>query len=120
MAEATFNASKLDWNWGDNEDSKRQHWLYRRLLSVRRKDIVPRLAGMSGESGHYQLLSEKVVRVWWTLGDGSELSMVANVGTKSFEGVGVWGEDHLWLEGSASGDTLDGLSVVFSLKQSTS
>ncbi|QQR38704.1 malto-oligosyltrehalose trehalohydrolase [Devosia rhizoryzae] len=118
MAEATFDACKLDWNWGDNEDSKRQHWLYRRLLSVRRKEIVPRLAGMTGESGHYQVLAEKVVKVWWTLGDGSELSMVANLGTEPFQGVGVWGEDHLWLEGSATGDTLDGLSVVFSLRPS--
>ena len=116
MAEETFNACKLDWAWGEKEENKRFHWLYRRLISIRKKEIIPRLAGMTGNSGHYEVLGDKVVKVWWTLGDGSELSLVANLSSDPFNGIGVWGEHHLWLEGFATGNTLEPLSVVFSLK----
>jgi hypothetical protein len=54
--------------------------------------------------------------VSWTLGDGSELSMVCNLSAEPLEGVSVWGADHLWLEGFATGSTLDAWSVVFRLK----
>ena len=56
------------------------------------------------------------IRVAWTLGDGSELSMIANPSPEPLGGVQVWSGDHLWLEGFASGDTLDPWSVVFTLK----
>lgn len=121
MSEETFRACKLDWL--DREDGEHASFLalYRRLIALRKQEIIPRLAGMPGDSGKYQLLGNRALRVSWTLGDGSELTMVANLSSEPFNGISLWGNDHLWLEGFATGDTLDAWSVMFSLtKQPTS
>jgi maltooligosyltrehalose trehalohydrolase len=116
MSEETFRASKLDWSGRDEGEHARFLSLYRRLIALRKKEIVPRLAGMSGNRGRYELLGNRALRVAWTLGDGSELSLVANFSPEPLDGVNVWGSDHLWLEGFATGETLEGWSVVFGLK----
>lgn len=117
MAEETFRACKLNWDDRDEGEHARFLSLYRRLIALRRKEIVPRLAGMAGNSGRYDLLGNRTLRVTWLLGDGSELSLVANLSSEPFDGINVWGEDHLWLEGFATGDTLEGWSVVFTLRR---
>lgn len=116
MAESTFDLCKLNWDWDQNEEHKRHAALYRHLIALRKQHITPRLAGMQGKSGRYQVLGEKVVQVDWTLGDGSTLSLTANLSAEPFDGVNVWGEDHLWLEGFATGSTLEPWSAVFTLK----
>lgn len=116
MAEDTFKACKLDWADRDEGESLRFLSLYRRLIALRKKEIVPRLGGMEGNNGRYELLGERTLRVSWTLGDGAELSLVANLSSEPCEGINVWGADHLWLEGFATGDTLEGWSAVFTLR----
>jgi maltooligosyltrehalose trehalohydrolase len=116
MAEDTFRACKLDWSQRDEEESARFLAVYRRLIALRKKEIVPRLHGMSGNSGRYELLGNRTLRVTWTLGDGAELSLVANLSPEPYNGINVWGSDHLWLEGFATGETLEAWSVVFTLK----
>jgi hypothetical protein len=71
---------------------------------------------MQGHSGRHEMVGTRGIKVWWTLGDGSELSLIANVSGEALEGVEVWNGDHLWLEGFASGDTLSPWSVVFNLR----
>lgn len=117
MAETTFRACKL--NWDDREVGEHGRFLslYRKLIALRTKEIVPRLSGMAGNSGSYALLGNRGLRVDWVLGDGSKLSMTANLSSEPLDGVQVWGSDHLWLEGFATGDTLEGWSVVFGLRQ---
>ncbi len=119
MSEETFRACKL--NWDDREEGEHARFLslYRRLITLRKAEIVPRLSGMAGNSGRYELLGNRTLRVTWTLGDGSELTLVANLSSEPFNGINVWGEDHLWLEGFATGDTLEGWSVVFTLKRAS-
>ena len=51
---------------------------YRRVLSVRRAEIAPRLRGIGGHAGRYAVLGPQAVRVDWTLGDGSALTLMAN------------------------------------------
>lgn len=116
MAEDTFRACKLDWDDREEGEHARFLLLYRRLIELRKKEIIPRLAGMEGNSGRYDLLGERTLRVTWTLGDKSELSLVANLSSEPFNGINVWGSDHLWLEGFATGETLEGWSAVFTLK----
>lgn len=118
MAEETFDRCKLDWTDLEQEDHARSHGFYRRLIAIRKEQIIPRLAGMAGHSGHYERLAEKVIKVEWTLGDGSILTLIANFSSEPFSGVNVWGAGHLWLEGIASGDTLEGWSAVFTLDRS--
>jgi maltooligosyltrehalose trehalohydrolase len=117
MSEATFRACKLDWADREAEEHARFLSLYKRLIALRKKEIIPRLHGMEGHSGSYELLGNRAIRVNWTLGDGSQLSMVANLSAEPYNGINVWGSDHLWLEGFATGETLEGWSVVFTLKQ---
>jgi 1,4-alpha-glucan branching enzyme len=116
MARSTFEACKLDWEAVGQETSSRALTLYRRLIALRQKEIVPRLGGTIGHSGQYEILGPKAVQVCWTLGDGSELSLVCNLSNEPLVGIDIWGADHLWLEGFATGNTLDAWSAVFRLK----
>jgi maltooligosyltrehalose trehalohydrolase len=75
---STFEMSRLDWA----EPGKEPHsaWLlrYRRLLEIRAREIVPRLAGMRPFAGTYRLRGPKAVSVEWQLGDGSRLLLLGN------------------------------------------
>ena len=117
MAIETFEASKLKWDERAEEESGRFLSLYRRLIELRRKHIVPRLIGMEGFSGSYELLAPRVLKVSWKLGDGSRLTLVANLSDEPHAGVSIWGPDQLWLEGFAEGDTLSAWSLVYTLSE---
>lgn len=117
MAEETFKSCKLDWAALDLDEARRHLSLVRRLIGIRKKEIVPRLAGAPG-NGRYELIGRKALRVWWTLAGGAELSLVANLSTEPLNGINVWNGHHLWLEGFATGETLDAWSVVFNLSPS--
>jgi 1,4-alpha-glucan branching enzyme len=77
-AQETFAASRLDWS----EPSQPVHeaWLarYRELIELRRREIVPRLAGIAGFAGQYRVPAAKAAIVEWRLGDGSRLVLAAN------------------------------------------
>ena len=45
LAEETFRAAVLDWDARDTPKGRRRLALVRELLAIRRKEIVPRLAG---------------------------------------------------------------------------
>ncbi|MHB8236313.1 MAG: DUF3459 domain-containing protein, partial [Acidithiobacillus ferrivorans] len=86
-AESTFIASTLDWtqrNRGPHAD-----WLqyYRRLLQIRRDEIVPRLAGVPGDSGTWHLLGKTGLAVHWRLAAGAILSL-----------YGQWAPEPLFLD----------------------
>lgn len=86
-AESTFIASTLDWtqrNLGPHAD-----WLqyYRRLLQIRRDEIVLRLAGVPGDSGTWHLLGKTGLAVHWHLADGAILSL-----------YGQWAPEPLFLD----------------------
>lgn len=117
MAEETFRACKLDWADHDQGEHARFLALYYKLIAIRKQEINPRLPGMLGNAGRYELLGNRALRVSWTLGVGSDLSMVANLSSEPFSGINLWGSDHLWLEGFATGDTLEAWSVIFNLKK---
>ncbi|MGP1677460.1 MAG: malto-oligosyltrehalose trehalohydrolase [Burkholderiales bacterium] len=73
---ATFAASKL--RWDEIERAPHSEWLalYRELLALRHRLIVPRLAGM--KSGGDFRIEGGVLRVQWTMGEGSRLHLMAN------------------------------------------
>lgn len=79
-AEATFAACVLDWSAIERVPHNGVLELHRRLLALRRQWIVPRLAGMDGGAAQFELLSERALTVNWRLGDGSRLSLIANLG----------------------------------------
>jgi len=73
----TFSASKLCWD----EIGRAPHaeWLelHRELLALRHRLVVPRLAGMKA-GGNFRVEECSVLRVQWTLGEGSRLHLIAN------------------------------------------
>jgi 1,4-alpha-glucan branching enzyme len=85
-AAATFAASQLD--WAEVEAPEHACWLarYRALIEIRRREIVPRLAGMPGFAGRYRVLAAKAVEVEWRLGDGSQLILLANFSEEAVSG----------------------------------
>jgi malto-oligosyltrehalose trehalohydrolase len=77
----TFQRSILAWK--NLAEPRHREWFgfYRRLLRLRREWIIPRLGGMRG-GGAFQPLGQSGLRLRWTLGDGSCLSLLANLGDR--------------------------------------
>lgn len=84
---ATFNSSRLDWSSLTQPDH--DAWLthYRRLLAIRREELAPRLQGMPGGQAAWQRSGDNVLSVSWRLGDGSDLTLVANLSGVAARGV---------------------------------
>jgi maltooligosyltrehalose trehalohydrolase len=73
----THAASKLRWEEIERAPHSETLALYRELLALRRRVIVPRLSGMRS-GGAFRIEEGAVLRVQWTLGEGSVLHLVAN------------------------------------------
>ena len=94
----TFQRCKLDWQ--NTNDFPHADWLrfYRRLLAVRHREIIPRLAGIAEGAAAYTLLGERGLSICWSLGDDSLLTLIGNYGEAPLdglqkpEGVVLWAE----------------------------
>lgn len=78
-AAGTFDAARLD--WGEPGREPYAGWLafYRHLLELRRRELMPHLAGTAGGAAEYALLDDQGLRVRWTLGHGERYDLVANL-----------------------------------------
>lgn len=85
--QSTFQLCKLDWNSVNQAPHADCLNFYRRLLNVRHREICPRLAGMHEEAVRYTLSAERGLSIRWTLGDKSVLTLLANYGEGSLEGL---------------------------------
>jgi maltooligosyltrehalose trehalohydrolase len=79
----TFARSKLEWSCTGREPHERWLKLYRNLLALRREQVVPRLAGMAGHAGRFQVLGDGALTVAWRLGDGARLALYLNLSDTS-------------------------------------
>jgi malto-oligosyltrehalose trehalohydrolase len=77
-AETTFESARLNWDESTAPDHRAWLDLYRDLLRIRAREIIPRLAGMSGGARVSQT-PLNVLSVDWTMGDGAALHLVANL-----------------------------------------
>jgi maltooligosyltrehalose trehalohydrolase len=84
-AEATFAASRLDWS--ALGESTHREWLdfHRQLLQIRRREIAPRLANLSGNTARSERLGPAQFRIDWRL-DGAQLHLDANLSDREGEG----------------------------------
>ncbi len=78
MDSSTFELAKLDWDALSTEPAKDRLAFVRRLLSIRKREIVPRLAQAS--FGDAAAQDNGYLTAWWTLGD-SKLILNANLST---------------------------------------
>lgn len=83
----TFRRSRLDWGCLALDPHRTVLAQYRALLALRRRELVPRLPGTSGGGAVWQRFADSGLAVSWTLGDGSRLSLLANLGPHPAEGV---------------------------------
>jgi len=115
--EKTFVSSKLDWQ--EREKSEHAEWLrfYRELLALRKEKIAPRLAGAPGGEAEYRLVGERGLEARWTLGDGSILTLFANLGDEPLGGFEKAAGDPLYATDTAvDGSELSAWSVAWYLR----
>ena len=79
-AESTFLQSKLDWESLRRERSQQWLNLYRNLLSVRPRYIVPLLSRIPVGGAKFRNLSQRTIEVLWPITGGGSLSLLANLG----------------------------------------
>ena len=82
---AAFERSRLDWSEPDREPHAAHLRLCRELLDVRRREIVPRLAGAAVKDAQYDT-TRGPLRVSWALAGHAKLSLVANLRAESSDG----------------------------------
>jgi malto-oligosyltrehalose trehalohydrolase/4-alpha-glucanotransferase len=117
--EATWRMSCLDWDNLALEPHAR--WLdwHRRILAVRRDDLVPHLAGMAGGDARWEVVDGRGLRVRWSLAGGCVLHLAANPGDGDAAGFAAPAGRVLWREGEGLRD--DGIlspwSVIWSLEE---
>ena len=58
---------------------------YQKLLSIRKRQIIPRLSGIKEGAAGYQILSPKALKAWWTMVDQSRLTVIFNMQTNSID-----------------------------------
>ncbi len=78
-AEKTFRASQLDWSCAAVEPHAGWLNMYRELLHLRQREIVPRLRGLRGNAATSRRFDQGGLSVAWRLGDGCTLTLLANL-----------------------------------------
>jgi malto-oligosyltrehalose trehalohydrolase len=79
-AVATAEASRIDWNFQNTPAGAARMALVRKLLSIRKRDLVPSFAGLNGGQATYELWSPEAFGITWRLADGEQLRMAVNIG----------------------------------------
>ena len=117
-ARQTFDASTLDWDEPGQPAHAARLAFVRRLLRLRRELIAPRLAGIAPGPGTAEPVGDAAIRASWTLGDGSRLVLLANLGDRTAEIGAAAGEPFLtWPEAAgASPDRLPAWSITATLE----
>jgi maltooligosyltrehalose trehalohydrolase len=97
LDEATVRSAVLNWSARDLPKPHRRLTLVRDLLSVRRREIVPRLAG--AQFGDASAENDGLLSARWQMGDGASLQLCANLSDQvigfqaEIPGTKIWGGD---------------------------
>ncbi len=97
LAPSTFQSAIPDWASRDSIAGHDRLKLVRELLSIRRLEIVPRLAG--AQFGEASAQGNGLVRAHWRMGDGRTLHLLANLSDRAIAysqnqstGTIIWGD----------------------------
>lgn len=94
---STFRSAALDWEMRNEPAGRKRLALVRELLAIRRREIVPRLAGAA--FGTAQALENGLLTAHWRMGDGATLQLMANLSDAEIvspvvkTGTQIWGGD---------------------------
>ena len=93
LSERTFKSAVLDW---ESSNGSERLALVRKLLAIRRSEIIPRLAEAS--FGHANASDDGMLTAVWRLGGGTRLTLTANLSEKPIngkadenQGTPIWG-----------------------------
>jgi malto-oligosyltrehalose trehalohydrolase len=117
----TFEASRLDWRTMDQPLQRESLACYRQLLKLRRQHIVPHLSDTCHLQTSYQARPAQCLTVHWELGEGSRLTLLANLGADSVSEFSSAASPILYASQGVSPDslkqgTLPAWSVVWFLE----
>ena len=77
LNKTTFASAKLDWSELNEEAHRKRHQLVRRLVDIRRREIVPRL-----RRSRFAARPADNALAQWTMGDGTTLTLIANLSSE--------------------------------------
>jgi maltooligosyltrehalose trehalohydrolase len=80
LADATFRTAVLDWDARATPSGRKRLALVRELLTIRRRDIVPRLAGAKFATAR---CDDDVLTTDWWLADSQVLRLLANLSDRN-------------------------------------
>jgi maltooligosyltrehalose trehalohydrolase len=96
LAKSTFQSAVLDWESRNEAPGKQRLALVQTLLAIRRREVVPRLAGAS--FGDADAADNGLLTAHWRMGDGATLQLVANLSNSEIarkasaaSGTPIWG-----------------------------
>jgi maltooligosyltrehalose trehalohydrolase len=94
---ATFQSAILDWDARHEMAGRERLALVRELLTIRRREIVPRLTGAAFGDAH--AADSGLLTAQWLMGDGKTLHLLANLSEHAAAyqsrpaGTKIWGGD---------------------------
>jgi maltooligosyltrehalose trehalohydrolase len=95
---STFKSAVLDWEARNEAAGKRRLALVQRLLAIRQREIVPRLAGATFGEAH--AADNCLLTAHWRMGDGTRLRLLANLSNSEIAhqqsetaGIQIWGDE---------------------------
>ena len=98
LEESTFQSAALDWDALNDAAGGGRLALVRDLLAIRRREIIPRLAGAA--FGEAQAADDGLLTAIWRMGDGTTLSLLANLSDREIirpngasKGTLIWGSE---------------------------
>ncbi|MBR1144314.1 malto-oligosyltrehalose trehalohydrolase [Bradyrhizobium sp. AUGA SZCCT0431] len=98
LALSTFQSAVLDWNERAEPAAQRRQSTVQQMLAIRRREIVPRLAGAA--FGEAKAASNGLLTASWRMGDGATLHLLANLSdleiantSGEFKGTLIWGSE---------------------------
>jgi maltooligosyltrehalose trehalohydrolase len=115
LAPATFQSAVLDWQSIDSPAGQERLALVQRLLKLRQREIVPRLANAS--FGEARAEDNGLLTASWIMGDGRKLHLLANPSDAEIKRPTTPGRRPIW--GEDASDHLRPWSVVFLLEEPT-
>jgi maltooligosyltrehalose trehalohydrolase len=98
LAASTAQSAVLDWSSANQSPGRERLALVRKLLSVRQREIIPRLGGAA--FGGAQVTENALLTAIWRMGDGATLSLTANLSDHDIPhaadksgGTLIWGSE---------------------------
>ena len=98
LERSTFQSAVLDWDERDTATGQQRLALVRKLLAIRRQEIVPHLAGAAFGDAH--ATDGGLLTASWRMGDGAVLELVANLSNRAIAcqrrdttGILIWGSE---------------------------